>query len=402
MSAEKLVFEQLIACPAAHVYQAFTNSTMLRKWMCDVATVSPKPGGRFYAAWINGFYTSGEYTRLETDRLVGFQWFGRGDPAPTQVEVTFNAKENSTLLHLEHRGLGVGEEWDTPRVEIEKGWNKFLENLAAVVGSGEDLRITRRPMLGVLWGEFTSETAQKMGVPVTKGVRLGGVVEGLGAYNAGLHKDDVLVSLDGQAMEGWDDLAPVLQRHRAGDKIEVTFYRGAERKQIELELARRPMPEIPSTIEGLAAAIKRTYEGYSSEIDKVLGGVTDEEAAYRPSPDEWGMREILMHLIQSERYEHANIVDIVNGHEPWQEDFTEDDRFHITGMLAAYPKLKDLVNELKRVYAETIGLFGALPKDLPENKARYWFLAYNSLQPPYHFQEHIGQIHSLIAAARGG
>ena len=401
MSAEKMIFEQYVPGPAAEVYQAFTNATMMRKWMCDVATVSPKPGGRFYAAWLNGFYASGEYTHLEDGNSLGFRWFGRGDPAPTQVEVTLKTQDGGTVVHLEHEGLGTGAEWDTTRTEIDKGWKNLLENLASVVGSGEDLRITRRPMLGVLWGEFNPEIARQMSVPVSKGVRLGGVVDGLGAFNAGLHKDDVLVSMDGQALEDWGELGPILQRHHAGDKVEVTYYRGAERKQIELELARRPLPEIPWSIEGLAAAVKKTYDGLLSEMDKALEGVTNAEADYKPKPDEWGIKEILVHLIQSERYTHIDLIAIVGGQEPWQDGYNESDRFQISGILSAYPHLADLIAELKRTYAETIGLFAALPKDLPEHKARYWYLAYNNLQPPYHFQEHMEQIRTLIAAARG-
>jgi uncharacterized protein YndB with AHSA1/START domain len=35
------------------VYRAFTNSTALREWLCDTATVSPRLGGGF-TAW-NGY-----------------------------------------------------------------------------------------------------------------------------------------------------------------------------------------------------------------------------------------------------------------------------------------------------------------------------------------------------------
>ena len=35
-----------IAAPAAALYQAFTNATALTGWLCDTATVQPRPGGR--------------------------------------------------------------------------------------------------------------------------------------------------------------------------------------------------------------------------------------------------------------------------------------------------------------------------------------------------------------------
>ena len=77
MNKTDLTLEQFVAGEAEEVYLALTNATLLRRWLCDVATVDPKIGGRFYAAWNNGFYASGEYTLLEPDREVGLQWVGR-------------------------------------------------------------------------------------------------------------------------------------------------------------------------------------------------------------------------------------------------------------------------------------------------------------------------------------
>ncbi len=83
MSTEKIVLEQLVQGPAAETYLAFTNATMLRRWMCDIATVSPRLGGRLYLAWNSGFYASCEYTHLEANQVVGFSWYGRNEPVLT-------------------------------------------------------------------------------------------------------------------------------------------------------------------------------------------------------------------------------------------------------------------------------------------------------------------------------
>ena len=32
-------------------YRAFTSSTSLREWLCDIATVEPHPRGRMYLWW---------------------------------------------------------------------------------------------------------------------------------------------------------------------------------------------------------------------------------------------------------------------------------------------------------------------------------------------------------------
>ena len=58
--SQTLTFQKLVKVKPALVYRAFTNSTSLREWFCDVATVDPKPGGRMYVAWSHGYYASGE------------------------------------------------------------------------------------------------------------------------------------------------------------------------------------------------------------------------------------------------------------------------------------------------------------------------------------------------------
>ena len=72
MSEQTLSFTQQVKAPAEVVYRAFTNATALREWLCDVATVSPHPGGRLYLWWTSGFYTSGSFTQAEEGKKVAF------------------------------------------------------------------------------------------------------------------------------------------------------------------------------------------------------------------------------------------------------------------------------------------------------------------------------------------
>ena len=400
MSTEKIVLEQLVRGPAAEVYLAFTNATLLRRWMCDIATVSPRVGGRLYLAWNSGFYASGEYTQLEVDQALSFSWYGRNEPAPTQVAVTLTQNDNSTLVHLEHSRLGAGAEWAAARQEIEDGWKSSLENLASVIETGEDQRITLRPMLGVLIGEYNPEIAKELNVPVTKGIRLGGVVEGLGAMMAGLSKDDVLVSMDGQLLADPGDLGPVLQRRRAGDRIIATLYRGPDLLQLEITLSSRPIPEIPWTVDGLAAAVKARYAGITAELEQLFVGVDEAEASYRPAPGEWGVKEILAHLIHGERFAAFYVVGSVLNQEQWTDDWEGNPTYQVEATVAAFPTLADLVDELEHLYVENASLYAHLPKELLNRKAIYWRLAYEVLQPDYHFQEHAEEIRGMIAAAR--
>ena len=167
--------EQFVMAPVSQVYRAFTNSTALREWMGDFATMDARPGGRVYIWWQNGYYTSGEFISLEPNKKIVFTWLGRGEPHQTQVIVTFKPSHKGTLVRLTHRGLGSGKAWENTPDVFTSEWQSSLQNLASVLGNGPDLRITHRPMLGISLSDFNAEIAKKLGVPVSAGIRLDGV-----------------------------------------------------------------------------------------------------------------------------------------------------------------------------------------------------------------------------------
>jgi len=115
MSITSLKFEGVIKAPPVQVYNSFTNSTAMREWMCDIATTEIKPGGRFYAAWNSGYYTSGEFIALDPDKSISFTWRGRNYPRDTQVLITLKKKTGGTQFLLIHKGLGKGVTWESIR-----------------------------------------------------------------------------------------------------------------------------------------------------------------------------------------------------------------------------------------------------------------------------------------------
>jgi uncharacterized protein YndB with AHSA1/START domain len=396
-----LKFVQSIRTTPAQVYRAFTNSTALREWLCDAATVSPRAGGRFYVAWNSGYYAFGEYLKLQPDKQVDILWQGRDEPAATRLVVTINALDDgSVTLVLEHLGLESTPQWQKAQEEISEGWNSGLKNLLSVLEEGSDLRIVNRPMMGITFGEFNAKRAQELGIPVTEGVRLEGVINGMGAQSAGLGKNDVIVAMDGRTITEFSNMIAFLEKHRAGDKIEVGFYRRNDKKRVTMELSRRPLPEIPSTRLGLADALRRIYQEGDAELDKALQGVTDEEATFHPGPDEWNVKETLAHLIQGERDTHAWVSDQVFSEERVSDGFTDNLNARIRATVSAYGTLAALREELRRNEAETIAMLANLPSEVETRKSTMWKIGYNLLQDPFHTKEHAEQIRTAAEAAR--
>jgi len=399
-NSQSYTFEKEIAATPSLVYQAFINSTHLRQWLSDIAIMDAKPGGHIYMVWNSGFYTAGEFVELEPNKKVVFTWLGRGEPAQTKVEVNIFDKGGNTRLQLKHSGVGTGEEWKNVISEIQSGWPSSLENLTSLLETGEDMRFTRRPMLGIGLNDFNEEIAQHLGVPVNQGVRIDNTIEGMGAHAAGLQSNDVIVEIGGSQIINYSDLTTALQKHRSGDQVEVQFYRGSEKKAITMTLSGRPIPTIPATIADLAEQMRSRYANINRDMDGFLENVSDEEASYQPSPGEWSIKDVLAHLIHGERGFQNYMGEVVGERESHYDEFPANQQFRNEATLAVYPTLSELRQELKRAFQETAELYAHLPENFPAHKSGYWRLAYTGLENPFHYQAHLEQMQAALQAAR--
>ena len=392
--------EQFVMAPVPQVYRAFTNSTALREWMGDFATLEAKPGGRVYIWWYSGFYTSGEFVSLEPDKQVIFTWHGKGEPRSTQVIVTFKSTRKGTLVRLTHRGLGSGKAWNGTPEAFSAEWQNSLQNLASVLGEGPDLRITQRPMLGISLSDFNADIAKKLGVPVKDGIRLDGVVDGMGAKQASLQKDDVLVEFAGHEIVDFSSLGSAVGGTKAGETVSVTYYRGGEKNKTELTLSGRPIPVIPASLADLSAEVGKAYAQAESQFAAFIDGVTEQEAAIKPASEEWSIKEVMAHLIHSERGWQNAISEIAGGFEASYDGYGGNLDARNQATIQAFPTLADLADEWKRLNTETVALLAYLPDEFLHRKGSYWRLAYQCLYFPTHFFTHLEQMQTALKLAR--
>lgn len=404
MTTQTLEFTREIAAAPAEAYRAWTRSMALREWLCDSAIADARPGGRFYLGWNSGFWAAGEFTALELGRRVMFTWFGKGEPGPTQVDVTILPAGDGATLTLVHSGLGVGPEWDAMRGEAIAGWQESLENLASVLETGQDLRLTRRPMMGILVDEFNAEIAARLGAPVTEGIRLSGVMAGMGAQGAGLQKDDVLVTLDGKPAANFPQLTQALQERHAGDVVTVEFYRGGDRLSAAMALSQRPIPEAPGSPQALAEAVQALNTAAWSELAACFEGVSDAAARQRPAPGEWSGLDVLAHFVIVERETQAQATDFLNDDERWSDrlENTTNVPARIDALVQVYPTAEAMLELLRRSQAETVAMLAALTPEFMTHKGSYWRLCISLLSElSGHTHEHAEQIKAAIAAATG-
>ncbi len=393
--------ESFVNAPVKAAYRAFTNSTSMREWLCDVATVAPHPNGRMYLWWRGDFYSSGHYLELEENKRVKFRWFSNIDPAPTEVTVKFSEKDGGVLVRIDHE-FPNEDSWKKIGETFRENWVDSLENLKSVLETGIDLRIANRPMLGIVPGDFTEEQAVALGVPVKEGLRLDGLVTGMGAERAGLQKDDVLVGMAGKPITSdFNTLPTAIEGKKGGDTIEVVFYRGAEKKTVLMELSKRPMVDVPSNPAELVKQARALIEPALVELETCFEGVSDEQAMERPEPKEWSALEVVAHLIHNERLNSVFLASVMDGNEAQFDGAGNNINAQVESTVKANPSIKLMLEALRRVVEEVLQFAARIPDEfVTNNKGSYYRFGSALLQPNFHLGSHTQQVKDALAKAK--
>jgi len=396
--SDSINFTQKVQISPSAVYYALTNAMALRQWFCDSSSVRAVVGGSYFVDWNIGYYAVGEFTALEADKRVAFTWQGKGEPGVTQVEYTLEPAGDDTIIHLQHSGIGSGETWETVRQQFQENWESALENLKSVLETGLDLRIMRRPMLGVYPMPLTEESAKKLGVPVTEGTHLTGVVDGLGAQAAGLQSGDVIINVDGKVVRDFSSMVAALAPFHGGDTVEVVFYRGSEKHTVNMTLSKRPEPDRPTSPSEFAEALRLGKAEVEAELDVLLAGLPEEIATQRPEPEEWSIKENLAHLIWTEHWNQMWLWGAVGGDDsiPWPDNGA----MHLAPTLATHQMVVELLAELKTAHAETVAAAAALPASFIERKASAITMALVLNGLPPHTRQHIDQMRRALESIR--
>lgn len=392
--------ETFVQAPVKYAYRAFTSSTSLREWLCDVATVEAHPHGRMYLWWRGDFYSSGHFLELEENKCISFRWFASIDPAPTKVTVTLTEKDGGVNVRMEHH-VPDDESWKKKAEEFRANWVSSLRNLKSVLETGIDLRISERPMLGILPGDFTEEQAAALGVPTREGMRIDGTVDGMGAQKAGLQRDDVLVGMAGKPITSdFNSLPTAIEGKKGGDTIEVVFYRGPEKKTVNMTLSKRPMPDVPFNPAELARQARELIEPALAELRQCFEGFSDEQAMKRPAENEWSALEIVAHLVHGERFNISFLTTLIDGFEATTDGFGTNVTAQVEATVKVNPSIELMLAELQRSVEEVLTYTALIPKEFTANKGSYYRYGFGLLQPNFHIGSHMQQIKDALAAAK--
>jgi|SRR5579872_697582 len=126
-----------------------------------------------------------------------------------------------------------------------------INTAKAVLNDLLTLGRVRRPVLGVKTVPISPEIADELGLPADYGLLVVEVIPGSAAERGGLRAGterayygnypitvggDLIVAIDGQEVQDQQQLAQVMNNHRAGDRVRVTIYRGKRKMDLNVTL----------------------------------------------------------------------------------------------------------------------------------------------------------------------
>ncbi|MBK8906054.1 MAG: SRPBCC domain-containing protein [Anaerolineaceae bacterium] len=398
-STEMTFCKEVDAAPTA-VYYALTNGAAMREWLSNNSQVATRVGGRIYLYWQQGYYASGEFKELVPNEKVVYSWQGKGDTAVSTVTINLSPTDSGTQVELIHSDLPAGEDTAEMRQTLKESWEAGLANLKSVLETGLDKRIYDQAFLGILINQqLNAEQMAERGLEAEGGISISGTMANTGAAAAGLQANDVIVDMGGNATKDFPSLQAAIRPYRPGDSVKVSYYRDGERQQTLMSLSTRPVPDVPPTAAGLAEALRQAYEQLDKELDEVLAGATEAEAEFRPSEGSWNAKELLGHLITTERgYQMGVATQITDG---VLDGFPNNPTPWMQAVTAVYTTLPEIVSLWKRSEAETVALLSLLPDSFVARKTTYLNTGIGFLQGLVgHTRNHIAEIKGLLEAAR--
>jgi uncharacterized protein YndB with AHSA1/START domain len=394
LSSNTISLTQQIESTLAYVYYAFSNKSGWMEWFSHKAygyakknamlRLHHEPEGEF------AFY----FTAEEPNQRLAFNFINLETMEISDAEVNFVQEEGIVTVSLEHRGISA-EDYD----QLKTIWETGFENLKSVLEEGKDLRVWNRPFLGVMVAEWINpEIAKQQELPVEFGMQISSTITGGGAEAAGLIKGDIISTIEGRDLHDFKEFLDLIGTVKAGDQVDLQYYRDGKKYEIKLTLSSYPVEEPPANAHDFAEKIEDYQKKALNQLQKAFEDVNPAQVEFRPGPGEWSAKETLAHLVAYENDAHVWISTMVGGCEEYPCQASHAVR--IKALLSLYPTVEQLFTELKRRQRQTVAIIQELPAEFVNRKGSYARLADGlDLDFNRHHKEHLSQIVEVLEKA---
>jgi serine protease Do len=170
-------------------------------------------------------------------RVLGNDIFGNEDFLQTDAAIN-PGNSGGPLVDLHGRVVGMNTAIIAGANTV--GFSIPTNLIRSVLDDLRDNGHVARGFLGVNSQPLTPELAEALGVDARGGAVVASIFPGTPAADAGLERGDVVIEVDGTAIDDQVGLVAAIGNHRPGDAVGLTVLRGAKKKRIEVTLAERP------------------------------------------------------------------------------------------------------------------------------------------------------------------
>ena len=156
-----------------------------------------------------------------------------------QTDASINpGNSGGPLLNLDGKVIGI----NTAIVKSGQGIGFAIPSDMAmnIIDQLKDGNKVTRGWLGVSIQNVTKEMADYYGIEEGQGVYVVKAYDDNPAHKAGIRQGDVILSIDGRAINSSHDLTITIGNLKAGQTIDVTVLRGKKQKDLKVTLGERP------------------------------------------------------------------------------------------------------------------------------------------------------------------
>ncbi len=133
-----------VRVPPTRLFAAMTEPKQLVRWLCDIAELEPRKGGRYRLGWTDGPVHEGRVVDFLRNRSLRLSWEWEGVPLrTTRFGMAVAPAKGGAIATFTHSGFPRETRWAELYAGAEWGWTYFAMNLKSFLESGRDLRSPR-------------------------------------------------------------------------------------------------------------------------------------------------------------------------------------------------------------------------------------------------------------------
>ncbi|HZO88543.1 MAG TPA: trypsin-like peptidase domain-containing protein [Chthonomonadaceae bacterium] len=144
---------------------------------------------------------------------------------------------NTAILSSGPNGGNIGLGFAIPVNTVRRVARELIQNGRARTN------VVKHPWLGIQYGAVPEEVAQSLGLSPDRGVLIRRVLPESPASLAGLHDEDIILSIDGKIIGDERDVKEAVLQRKIGDKALVHILRPADRHERDVRVTLQEGPE---------------------------------------------------------------------------------------------------------------------------------------------------------------